>query len=435
MANTLTNFLVGVGFDYDQKGANEIGSGINGIKSKMLQLSTVVAGAFGIKALTTDFAASRDELGKFSRVFGVLPSDVFALGKALEHEGGSVDALMSQLSNLEKMRAGILDGDADFIAAAGRAGVTDTSIITDAENAMEAYIALADVFQGLSGQQRLNAAEALGFDEASIRLLSQGSDSVRDAMSAEKEMREVTEEMTQMAAEFNDQMQNLFSNTGGFADQISVKLLPELNKIIGATNDWVGANRELINQNMGTVLDPIAKNFGTLATAGGLLASGGLLAGLAGMARYVPIIGKGIAFAASSAARLTAIGAGVTIGAELWDWDAKDLKENLGIDAPDWLFKPIDELFKDSEEPANGADYVPGSHYSPSDLPMPESDFPDLPTFGSIGNMSDGNSGSMRSEITVNMMLDGQVIDQRIVNVVDGQAELAYQDIRSAVVS
>jgi hypothetical protein len=251
-------------------------------------------------------------------------------------------------------------------------------------------------------------------------------------VSAEKQMREVTEAMTQIAAEFNDQLQDLFSNTGGFADQISVKLLPELNNIIGSTNEWIGANRELISQNMGAVLDPIAKNFGTIATAGGLLASGGLLAGLAGMARYVPIIGSGIAFAASAAARLTAIGAGVTIGAELWDWDAEDLKENLGIDAPDWLFKPIGEMLDDSEEPANGVDYVPGSHYSPSDLPTPESDFPDLPTFGSINN---GTSNSTRSEITVNMMLDGQVIDQRIVNVVDGQAELAYQDIRSTVVS
>lgn len=433
MANVLSSFLVGVGFDYDQKGANEIGSGIDGIKSKALQLGSVVAGAFGIKALTADFAASRDELGKFSKTFGVIPSDVFALGKALEHEGGSVDAFMGQLSSLERMRAGILDGDADFIAQAGRAGITDTSIITDAENATQAYIALADVFKGLSGQQRLNAADALGFDEASIRLLSQGSDAVSAAMTRQKAMRDVTEEMTKMSAEFNDQMQDLFDNTGGFADNISTKLLPEINKIIGATNNWISANRELIDQKMDVVLDPIAKNFNTIAAAGGLLATGGLLAGLAGMAKYVPIIGKGISVAAGAAARLTAVGAGITIGAELWDWDAEDLKENLGIDAPDWLFKPMDELFKDDGDMSpRDPNYVPGSHYDPSDLPQPESDFPDLPMFGS--NMTN-NTTTQRSQITVNSVLDGNVLSSFVVNVVDGQAELAYQDLKSTVVS
>ena len=363
----------------------------------------------------------------------MIPSDVFALGKALEHEGGSVDAFMGQLSSLERMRAGILAGNADFIAQAGRAGITDTSIITDAENATQAYIALADVFQNLSGQQRLNAADALGFDDASIRLLSQGSDAVSAAMTRQKAMRDVTEEMTKMSAEFNDQMQDLFDNTGGFADNISTKLLPEINKIIGATNNWIGANRELIDQKMDVVLDPIAKNFNTIATAGGLLATGGLLAGLAGMAKYVPIIGKGISVAAGAAARLTAVGAGITIGAELWDWDAEDLKENLGIDAPDWLFKPMDELFKDDGDMSpRDPNYVPGSHYDPSDLPQPESDFPDLPMFGS--NMTNSTT-TQRSQITVNSVLDGNVLSSFVVNVVDGQAELAYQDLKSTVVS
>ena len=330
------------------------------------------------------------------------------------------------------MRAGIIDGNADWISAAGKAGITDTSIITNAKNATDAYIALGDVFKGLSKQQRINAAGALGLDDASIRLLSQGSDDGRKAVSAEKQMRPFTEEMTKTAADFNDQMQNLFSNTGGFADQISVKLLPKINEIIGATNNWVDANRGLINQDMGAVLDPIAKNFGTLATAGGLLASGGLLAGLAGMAKYVPIIGKGIAIAATSAARLSTIGAGITIGAKLWNWDAKDLKENLGIDAPDWLFKPIDKLGKqDKKSPEKLPDVSSFPDLPTFDAPK-KSDFPDLPTFGSINN---GTSNSTHSEITVNMMLDGQVMDRRIVNVVNGQAELAYQNIRSTVVS
>jgi len=432
MANTITNFLVGVGFDYDQKGQKEIGSGIDNLKSKALQLGSVVAGAFGVKALTSDFAKSRDEIGKFSDTFGVLPDDVFALGKALEHEGGSVDAFMSQLANLEKMRAGILAGDASFISAAGRAGITDTSIITNAENATEAYIALGDVFEGLSQQERLNAAEALGFDESSIRLLSNGSDAVSHLVSRQKEIRTVTKEMTQQAALFNDEMQDLFGNIGGFADNISMKALPEINKLIGGMNGWIDVNRELIDQNMNDVLDGMGDHLAGIGAAGGLLASGGLLAGLAGMAKHIPVIGKGMGVAASAAAKITTLGAGAMIGNEILKIDGKAALKKFGIDAPDWLTKPIRELeWSDfgigNDDPTEKIDYSPGSHYSPSDLPSTPDQFPDLPSFGST------NTQTTSTQVTVNMTLDGQVLDKRIVNVVDGQAELAYQDIKSNV--
>ena len=71
MSNVISSFLVGIGFDYDKKSAKQIEGGIDTIKSKALQLGAVVAGGFGLKSLTADFASSADMLGKFSQVFGV----------------------------------------------------------------------------------------------------------------------------------------------------------------------------------------------------------------------------------------------------------------------------------------------------------------------------------------------------------------------------
>ena len=62
MSKVISSILVGLGFDYDKKGAQEIESGIGSIKSKALQLGAVVAGGFGLKSLTADFASSRDML-------------------------------------------------------------------------------------------------------------------------------------------------------------------------------------------------------------------------------------------------------------------------------------------------------------------------------------------------------------------------------------
>ncbi len=243
MANTISNFLVGIGFDFDESGAKKVDSSIDHIKSTALQAGAAVAGAFGIKALTADFAHSYDTLGKFSEVFGLIPDDVAAMGRALQSEGGSLGSFMSQIEGIEKMRAGLLTGDADWIARAGIAGI-DPSVITSAENATEAYANLAGQFQRMTTQQRMNAADALGLDEASIRLLSKGRGEFDSLVEKMRNIRPVTEEMTEEAAEFNDQWLMMSERIGHSADVASTKLLPAVNNVLDGMGDWYDENEK-----------------------------------------------------------------------------------------------------------------------------------------------------------------------------------------------
>lgn len=246
MANVLTNFLVGVGVEFDKKSASSVTTAFDGIKSKALQLGAVVAGAFGAKQLTLNFAAVNDQLGKFSTTFGVLPDDVTAFGRALSHEGGTLNSFMSQLENIERMRAGLIQGDAGFIAAAGRAGIDTTDLIA-AKDATEAYLSLANQFQSMSLQQRLNAAEALGLDEASIRLLSKGRAAIMEIVDAERAMRPLTQEMTKESARFNDELQDLGTTIGGVADKISIKVLPVLSDMLKGMRDLVTVTDDVVS--------------------------------------------------------------------------------------------------------------------------------------------------------------------------------------------
>lgn len=242
MAQVLTNFLVGLGFQYDSKGAKEIDAGIQSIKASALQLGAVVGGAFGMKALTSDFAASTNTLTDFARVMGTGAEEVLALGTALRTEGGTLESFMSQIAGIERLRAGLLVGDAGFIAQAGRAGI-DTGPLIAATNATEAYISLADQFARMTTQQRLNAAAALGLDEASIRLLSQGSAQVDALVAKFRDIRPLTGEMSQAARDFRNEWVELEGNIGGVADAISTQLLPVINDITGQINSWFGENR------------------------------------------------------------------------------------------------------------------------------------------------------------------------------------------------
>lgn len=252
-ANVLTNFLVGIGFDYDTDGQKKIESGINAIKSRALQLGAVVAGAFGIKVLTVDFAQANDQLGKFSQVLGVSAEEVSALGRSIELEGGTFSSFLSQLEGLEEMRAGLLAGNFDFGAAAA-AGI-DPQPIIDAVNATEAFINLADQFSKLSTQQRINAASALGLTPASIRLLSKGTDEVERLVQAQKDLRPVTAAMTQEAAEFNDNIQKMTNGIGQFADRISDGIIPPINDVLKGLNEWIKLNKDIVNSGIENVFD------------------------------------------------------------------------------------------------------------------------------------------------------------------------------------
>lgn len=427
MANVISNFLVGLGLDTTEfeKGAKQVDTGIGNIKSSVLQLAALGASAFGAQQLTFGFAQATDTIGKFSRVFSILPDDVAAFGRALEHEGGSLAAFMSQIENLDRMRAATPDEIGGLFARAGIVGV-DPSVILNAQNATEAYLNLSDVFANLSQKQRLNAAELFGLDEASIRLLSAGREQVEALVMREKELRPVTEAMTTEAARFNDVTQDLRSNVGSVADTISVNLLPALSTVVEDMNSWLEVNKEFINSNINTVLEPMEDHIAGIAAAGGLLASGGLLAGLAGMARHIPLIGGGLAAAATAAARISTVGAaatGAVVGAGIID-------EQLSQSS---TYRDLDERFTKFLFDLTGFDVSRGNVFEGQTPAY-------LGGAGNAGLVSPYQAGSatqsrgQRSSqpIQVNLMLDGQVIDQRVIDVTERQYEDTINDITSS---
>lgn len=375
MSNVISSFLVGIGFEFDKKSAKDTESGIDSIKSKALQLGAVVAGAYGIKKLATDFADSADMLGKFSETFGGSAEQIQAMGSALTTEGGSLESFMGQLESLERARARIKVGDVGFFAPAGKAGL-DYNDIANAENATEAYLGLANAFAKMSQQERINAAEALGLDAPSIRLLSQGRESVDLLVEKYKTIRPLTDQMTGSAAEFNRQWVEVKANVSGIADAIGSELLPVINDVTKSINEWFSADR------LGD-LKAIAEL--TKAT-----------------------FGRG---------------------------EAEETAKATGL--PKWLFtrdldETIDAMFGVEESPKldvlemlrtemtmmkfQGADNTPISDN----------------TFKSGSGLY--NKSEMQQPINVNasFTLDGQVIDRKIIKVVDGMAQNAIDDISSS---
>lgn len=373
MANVISSLLVGIGFDYDKKSAQQIESGMDSIKSKALQLGSVVAGAFGIKALTSDFASSADMLGKFGEVFGVTANDMQAFGNALSTEGGSLESFMSQLESIERVRARIRVGDVSFFAPAGKAGL-DPNAIADARNATEAYLGLADAFAGMTQQQRINAAEALGLDEASIRLLSQGRSAVDDLVAKFRDIRPLTGEMTDEAAEFNRQWIEAKANVGSFADAISTELLPVINDITQSVNSWFSEDR------MGKI-----RAVGELTKATLGIGQPSEVAEATGLPEWL----------------FTPVGDQIT-----------NFGEDIGL--PDWMTQPLSVTASDVYQSVTQP-FIGGTG---TNTVVPPGQFR-------------GGQAPTTQTINVNFEMDGEIIDRKVIRVVDGMAQTAIDDISS----
>jgi hypothetical protein len=358
----------------------------------------VVAGAFGIKALTSDFANAKDDLGKFGQVFGVTASDVSAFGNAMRIEGGTLEGFMSQLSQLEQFRAGLAVGDAGFLAQAGRAGL-DVSGLVEAESATEGFLELADQFQAMTQQQRLNAATALGLDEATIRLLSRGRSQIEDLVEAQRKLRPVTDEMTEAARIFNEENKNLMNNLGGIADQISVRLLPQISGVVAGMNDWIEANREVIGSGLDTFFASLNENVLTVAASLGLVTAGATSLATGGALAKLGLGGAGGAL--KGAGRLATRFGGLGLAASGGFAIGSAIEEQLPVSVKDEIGSVIAKT---------------------------------LAFFGNKEAQAavERNERMQSIEIRVPLMLDGKVIDERVVRTVGGMADQAIQDTQSS---
>lgn len=406
MANTITNFLIGLGLDSTEfdKGQRNVTSGLDSLRSKALQLGALAGGAFGVKALTFGFAEAKDNIGKFSEVFSTLPGNIQAIGAALAQEGGTLDSFMGQIAAIERLRASTPQQIGALFAEAGIRGI-DPSVILNANSATEAYRNLADVFERLTPKQRLAAAPVFALDEASIRLLSKGRSELDAIVERQRQIRPLTEEMTKAAAEFNRQWKDVKNNVGAVADEISLKLTPVMTGLFSSGNEFFKLLREGYSFS-----DIVNETF-----AGGKLSA-------------ESTFGKGAAWMDKPLTDVTGRGG---------ELSASNLFGDNAVTR--FIDTPLSELI-------TGKPYVEESPYisamrdlQPVDMRIP-APAPYLPYYlqqqqAQQSNPSPSIKQSKRDNqrpIEVNLMLDGAVIDRRIIDITTQQDEDAYNDITSS---
>ena len=241
MANTIDNFLVGLGFKYDDKGAKKFSSSLGTIKSKALQLGAVLGTSFAAKSLIFDRSEVADNMGKFADQIGVTASNVNALSSAFKLMGSDASGAMGALQAISKMQSASQQDKASRKQEVAAQGLP-SSIVTDilkSKNAYSGYIKLVEDGNKLTAVQRIRLLGVLGLNEKIALQMKQNPKALKESLALFNKIDPDFGKLAKESAAFNDELDKAKISTQGIGDSISSDILPPLKKVASMYNKLV----------------------------------------------------------------------------------------------------------------------------------------------------------------------------------------------------
>ncbi|EMX2755080.1 transglycosylase SLT domain-containing protein [Citrobacter freundii] len=220
-ADTIKDFLVSLGFDIDQAGANKFEAVLKGVTANVLKVGAVVEGAaLSIVGFTTQIANGLDKVYWASQRTGASVQGIKALGYAASQTGASAESAMSSLEGL----AGFMRSNPGAEGFLNRLGVQTR----DASGKMRDT---ADIFTGVG--QKLNNmpyyrakqyAQMLGIDENTLMAMRRG--------------------MGQLSSEYALTAKRIGFNAESAAKQSNIFMtsMRNLTMTLGQAKDKIGSN-------------------------------------------------------------------------------------------------------------------------------------------------------------------------------------------------
>lgn len=264
----ITEFVVGLGLDSDnfKKGmASAIGQ-VGSFKSTVLQAGAAVAGAFGAKALTIDFAKQNDQLRQMAQYLGLSSDELYGLSQAAKTYGADISETYSLLRGLSQAKAAMDKGEIGIFEDLAKSGV-DIGPLMQAKDAGEMVLKLASQIKNLNQNQRLNVASALGVSPQMLELLSKGRGEVETLAKMFRNIRPHTKEYEESSRKLNEQLVLLDANIGSVADKLGNVLTNRLGAVISKTNEWFNANRDVNNSGIDSFCARLGNGLDTIGNA------------------------------------------------------------------------------------------------------------------------------------------------------------------------
>lgn len=431
MANVLTSFLIGIGFDTSKldSGMRDVDTRMGQVKGSALKVSAALVGAFGAAAASVvKTAGDVDQLALKTGNMRTSMQYIYNYGNALKFLGGNAEDALSIVSGIEKTLNNLqLKGELGPLQDLALAGI-DISQLTNAKSAEEFLATLSQQVPGLDKNQRGVVQQSLGLSDAALKSLTQGPEAFQSSLVRSEELTGNLNELTENSRKLMENAAEFSLTIDGITNELAKKFLPSLVGVSGWINNFLKENKGSISE----AIQYAADNSAATATLG----TGALAATIgAGLSKIgLSTIGGAV----GGAGTLGVAVAGSAIGANV-------LNESLGKYVPGYskASTGFDEILKS----VTGLDRIqspmelifggkPNSSagLSPSDIQQGSSSgmsAAEERQAGADALASALSKSPVKVSNTVNVMLDGQAFENKVIEVNERTAHDTLDDIQS----
>lgn len=220
-ADTIKDFLVSLGFDIDQAGANKFEAVLKGVTANVLKVGAVVEGAaLSIVGFTTQIANSLDKIYWASQRTGASVQGIKALGYAASQTGASAESAMSSLEGL----AGFMRSNPGAEGFLNRLGVQTRDASGKMRDTAAIFTGVGQKLNNMPYYRAKQYAQMLGIDENTLMAMRRGMNG------------------------FTADYQSMLQKTGFNADKAAVQSnkfmtsMRGLTSLFGIMRDKIGSN-------------------------------------------------------------------------------------------------------------------------------------------------------------------------------------------------
>lgn len=220
-ADTIKDFLVSLGFDIDQAGANKFEAVLKGVTANVLKVGAVVEGAaLSIVGFTTQIANGLDKIYWASQRTGASVQGIKALGYAASQTGASAESAMSSLEGL----AGFMRSNPGAEGFLNRLGVQTRDASGNMRDTAAIFTGVGQKLNNMPYYRAKQYAQMLGIDENTLMAMRRG--------------------MGQLSSEYALTAKRIGFNAESAAKQSNIFMtsMRNLTMTLGQAKDKIGSN-------------------------------------------------------------------------------------------------------------------------------------------------------------------------------------------------
>lgn len=242
MANVITSFLVGIGYDTQElrKGEREISTSMEGVKSLASTTGAALSSAFlGVGATAATTASRVNELRLSTNQLYTSTQYVNDYGNAIRSLGGNAGDAVGEITRVETALNNLRNkGDASTFTDLAYYGV-DIQPLTNAESGGQFMERLAQQFPSLNRDQQQGVANTLGLSPASVELLRKGNDGYRQVLNNVHEVAGLSDDLIEKSREYNEAINKAQLSWEGISNTISQGVLPNMTSVVNKGNEFL----------------------------------------------------------------------------------------------------------------------------------------------------------------------------------------------------